>query len=147
MPEVELMVFPSDDEKAALVRLMPGDDLLLELNRCAKYLGMQAGTVSVVGAVRNLVVAYFDQAAKKYRDFDRYQTPMEISGGVGNVSMKDEEPFVHIHLTGAAADGTIVAGHLMEGTEVYMIEAYFRVLEGIAPVRDLDDEVGLPVWH
>jgi predicted DNA-binding protein with PD1-like motif len=147
MAEVELMVFPSDDEKAALVRLMPGADLLAELNKCAKYLGMRAGTLSVVGAVQNLVVAYFDQAAKKYRDFDRYDTPMEISGGVGNVSMKDGEPFVHIHITGAAADGTIVAGHLMEGTKVYMIEAYFRVLEGEAPVREPDDELGLPVWH
>jgi predicted DNA-binding protein with PD1-like motif len=72
---------------------------------------------------------------------------MEISGGTGNVSLKEGESFVHIHVTGSGEDGATIGGHLMEGTTVYMIEAYFRVLEGTAPVRELDDEVGLPVWH
>jgi predicted DNA-binding protein with PD1-like motif len=72
---------------------------------------------------------------------------MEVSGGVGNISLKDGKPFVHIHVTGGSGVGPTVTGHLMDGTEVYMIEAYFRVLEGEAPVRELDDEIGLPVWH
>lgn len=72
---------------------------------------------------------------------------MEISGGTGNVSLKDGKPFVHIHVTGSDSEGKSVGGHLMDGTRVYMIEAYFRVLEGPAPVRELDAEVGLPVWH
>ncbi len=142
-----MIPFRSDDGKAAFVRLLPGADLLKGLNEAAATLGVRAGTLQIVGAVRNLVVAYFDQQTKKYRDFHRYDEPMEIAGGVGNVSLKDGEPFVHIHVTGAGADGSAVAGHLMEGTEVYMIEAYFRDLGGPAPVRILDDEVGLPVWH
>ena len=142
-----MKIFRSDDGKAAFVRLMPGDDLLQGLNLAAAELEFDAATLSIVGAVRNLVVAYFDQEKKEYRDFLRFDEPMEISGGVGNVSLKDGKPFVHIHVTGSRADGTAVGGHLMDGTKVYMIEAYFRVLEGQAPVRELDADLGLPVWH
>jgi hypothetical protein len=110
-------------------------------------LGYKAGTVQIVGAVKNLVVAYFDQKTKEYQPFQRFDEGMEIAGGVGNISLKDGKPFVHIHVSGADPHGVTVAGHLMDGTTVYMIEAYFRVLDGDAPVRELDEEVGLPVWH
>jgi predicted DNA-binding protein with PD1-like motif len=141
-----MIVFRSDDGKAAMTRLLPGTDLLQELNGAAAELGIEAGTLQVVGAVQTLAIVTFNQKEKRYDEPLRYGE-MEIAGGVGNVSLKDGKPFVHIHLTGAGPDGKAVAGHLVEGTSVWMIEAYFRKLDGPAPVRELDDEVGLPVWH
>ena len=139
--------FRSGDGKSAMTRLLPGTDMLQGLNQAAAELGFDAGTVQVVGAVQNLVVGYFDQEAKEYDEPQRYDEGVEIAGGVGNISLKDEAPFVHIHVTGSKRDGSTVGGHLMDGTTVYMIEAYLRVLEGDAPIRELDEEVGLPVWH
>lgn len=141
-----MKAFRSDDGKAAMIRLLPGDDLLNGLNRAAADLGFEAATVQIVGAVRTLAVAYFDQETKSYEPH-LYEGGLEISGGIGNVSLKDGEPFVHIHVTGSARNGEAVGGHLAEGTEVYMIEAYFRAFGGKAPERELDREVGLPVWH
>lgn len=145
--EAPLIVFRSDDGKAAMVRLLPGTDLLTGLNEAAKELRFEAATLQLLGAVRTLSVAYFDQETRRYEPHS-YTGGLEISGGVGNVSLKDGEPFVHMHLSGwAKEEGRAIAGHLIEGTEVYMIEAYYRVFEGPAPVRELDEEVGLPVWH
>lgn len=141
-----MITFRSDDGKAAMVRLLPGTDLLAGLNEAAATLGFEAATLQIVGAVRTLAVAYFDQGTKVYEPH-RWEGGLEISGGIGNVSLKDGNPFVHIHVTGSTRDGSAVAGHLTEGSEVYMIEAYFRVFEGPAPVRELDEEVALPVWH
>ncbi len=142
-----MVVFRSDDGNAAMVRLLPGTDLLGGLNQAAADLGLEAGTVQIVGAVENLVLAYFDQKTKGYLPFHRYDEGMEIAGGVGNISLKDGKPFVHIHVNGATRSGEAVGGHLMDGTVVFMIEAYFRAFGGPAPVRELDEEVGLPVWH
>lgn len=142
-----MIVFRSDDGHAAMVRLEPGTDLLDGLNAAAADLGIEAGTVQIVGAVRRLVVAYYDQETLEYLPFHRYDEGMEISGGVGNVSLKDSKPIVHIHVTGANRAGEAFAGHLMTGTEVFMIEAYFRAFGGPAPVREHDETVGLPVWH
>jgi hypothetical protein len=141
-----MKMFRSEDGKAAMVRLLPGTDLLDGLNQAAAELGFRAATLQIVGAVRSLAVAYFNQNTKQYEPH-RYEGGLEISGGIGNVSLKDGEPFVHIHVTGSGQDGRAVAGHLTQGTEVYMIEAYYRTFEGPAPVRELDEEVALPVWH
>ena len=141
-----MRIYPSDDGGAAFVRLARGDDLLEQLNAAAKELGFDAGTVQIVGAVERLAVAYYRQDTHEYERHE-YDAPHEIAGGVGNVSLKDGAPFVHIHVTGSGADGKAVAGHLVDGTRVYMIEAYFRSLGGPAPVRELEDEIGLAVWQ
>jgi predicted DNA-binding protein with PD1-like motif len=139
-------VYPSEDGKAAFVRLERGSDLLTSLNQAAAELGLQGATLQVVGAVEALKVAYYRQDTKEYETHE-FDAPHEISGGVGNVSLKDGKPFVHIHLTGSGADGRAVAGHLVEGTRVFLIEAYFRDLGGPAPVRQQEDDLGLAVWQ
>jgi predicted DNA-binding protein with PD1-like motif len=139
-------VYPSEDGKAAFVRLERGSDLLTSLNEAAAELGLQGATLQVVGAVEALKVAYYRQDTKEYETHE-FDAPHEISGGVGNVSLKDGKPFVHIHVTGSGADGRAVAGHLVEGTRVFLIEAYFRDLGGAAPVREQEDDLGLAVWQ
>jgi uncharacterized protein len=138
-------IYPSDDGRAAFVRIERGADLLRSLNDAAAELGFDAATLQLLGAVERLAVAYYNQKAKQYENHV-HDAPHEISGGVGNVSLKDGKPFVHIHLTGSGADGNTVAGHLTDGTRVFLIEAYFRKLDGPAPERELDDDLGLPVW-
>ncbi|MFL5798839.1 MAG: PPC domain-containing DNA-binding protein [Actinomycetota bacterium] len=141
-----MRIYPSDDGRAAFVRLERGDDLLERLNAAAAELELDAATLQIVGAVERLAVAYYRQDTHEYERHE-YDAPHEISGGVGNVSLKDGKPFVHIHVTGSGADGKAVAGHLVDGTRVFLIEAYFRRLDGPAPVRQLEEDLGLPVWQ
>jgi predicted DNA-binding protein with PD1-like motif len=141
-----MRIYPSEDGSAAFVRLERGDDLLERLNAAAAELGFNAATLQIVGAVERLAVAYYRQDTHEYERHE-HDAPHEISGGVGNVSLKDGKPFVHIHVTGSGADGNAVAGHLVEGTRVFLIEAYLRRLDGAAPVRELEDDLGLAVWQ
>jgi predicted DNA-binding protein with PD1-like motif len=139
-------IYPSDDGMSAFVRLERGSDLLSGLNEASVRLDIQAGTVQIVGAVERLAIAYYRQDLKEYEQH-RNPEPHEISGGVGNVSLKDGKPFVHIHVTGSGADGRAVGGHLIEGTSVFLIEAYFRRLRGPAPEREFEEDLGLSVWQ
>ena len=138
-------IYPSEDGRAALVRLARGTDMLRSLNEAAAHLGISAGTVQAIGAVAELAVAYFVQEEKRYHDM-RFPEHMEIGSALGNVSVKDGEPFVHMHVTATRMDGSTVGGHLTDGTRVFLIEAYFRALDGPAPVREQDDDIGLAVW-
>ena len=140
-----MRIYPSEDKAAAFVRLERGSDMLESLNEAAADLGFDAATLQVLGAVETLRLAYYRQDLKEYEIHD-HPGPHEVTGGVGNVSLKDGKPFVHIHITGTGADGRTVAGHLVDGTRVFMIEAYFRGLGGPAPTRLLDEDLGLPVW-
>ena len=139
-------IYPSDDGKAAFVRLERGSDMLQGLNEAAAKLGIEAGTVQAIGAVSELAVGYFDQDRKEYRT-NAFPSAYEIGSGLGNVSIKDGQPFVHLHVIATGPDGATVGGHLMEGTKVYMVEAYLRQLGGTAPVREQDDDIGLAVWR
>jgi uncharacterized protein len=138
-------LYPSDDGKAAFVRLDRGTDMLQGLNEAAAKLGVEAGTVQAIGAVTELVVGYFDQDRKEYRTTS-IPSSFEIGSGTGNVSIKDGQPFVHLHVVATGPDGAAIGGHLMEGTKVYVVEAYFRQLGGPPPVREQSDDIGLAVW-
>src|SRR5919198_2383873 len=114
-------IYPSDDGKAAFVRLDRGADMLQELNEAAAKLGIDGGTVQAIGAVSELVIGYFDQDRKEYRT-SGFPTAFEIGSGIGNVSNNEGKPFVHLHVVATGPDGAAVGGHLMEGTRVYVVE-------------------------
>ena len=139
-------IYPSDDGKAAFVRLDRGTDMLQGLNEAVEKLGVEAGTVQAIGAVTELVVGYFDQVRKEYRTTSM-PSSFEIGSGIGNVSLKEGRPFVHLHVVATGPDGAAIGGHLMEGTKVYVIEAYVRQLGGPPPVREQDEDIGLAVWR
>jgi len=141
-----VQIYPSDDGNAAFVRLDRGTDMLQGLNEAAAKLGVEAGTVQAIGAVTELVIGYFDQDRKEYRT-TALPSSFEIGSGIGNVSLKDGKPFVHLHVVATGPDGAAIGGHLMEGTKIYVIEAYFRQLGGEPPVRAQNEDIGLATWR
>jgi predicted DNA-binding protein with PD1-like motif len=137
--------YRSNDGKAAMVRVPKGSDLLDALNKAVSDLGVRAGTVQVIGAVSKLVLGYFNQDQREYDTLD-LPGHWEIASGLGNVSIRDSDPFVHLHIVASGPDGRTVGGHLMPGTIVFLAELYLRALDGDPPVRVMDEEIGLPVW-
>ena len=140
-----MRLFKSDDGAATLVRIPEGDDLLEGLTRAVTELGIQAGWVQVLGAAKKVVVGYYDQTAKEYRTHEPEGT-FEIASGVASISMKDGEPFVHLHLTCSGEDGTAIGGHAMPGTIVFVAECFITELRGPAPERVMDESTGLALW-
>jgi len=136
--------YPSDDGNAAFVSLERGEDLLDGLNRAVAELGVEAGTIQVIGALEEAVVGYFDPGTQAYRNIPTGH--VEISSGLGNVSIRDGAPFIHLHLALSGPDGATVGGHAMEGCRAFVVEAYLRKLGGTAPVRQQAPGIALKVW-
>src|SRR5205823_1914358 len=128
-------LYPSDDKRASFVRLERGSDMLRSLTEAASELGIEAGTIQAIGAVSELVVGYYRQQEKEYLRLP-FPEHLEIGSTLGNVSLKEGRPFVHMHVTATRPDGTTIGGHLMEGTTVFLVEAYVRALGGPPPVRE-----------
>ena len=138
-------LYRSKDGMAAMARLPGGSDLLEELTQLATELGMNAGTVQVIGAVSSLVLGYYHQDRREYETLE-LPGHWEIASGLGNVSIRDGVPFVHVHIVASGSDGRAVGGHLMPGTIVFAAEAYVRALDGEPPVRRPDEGTGLALW-
>jgi uncharacterized protein len=126
-------------------RLPTGSDLVEEIERhCAEH-GVVAAQVTVIGAVRRAAFAYYHQDEKRYEELssDRHH---EIVGFTGNISLREDRPFLHAHATFADVTGATVGGHLVRGCEVFVAEVMIREITGLALVRLPDEATGLSLW-
>lgn len=131
--------------RALVGRLATGDDLVEEIERvCAEHT-IHAAWVSVIGAVRHASFAYYEQREHRYLELDSDEHH-EITGFVGNISMRDGRPFLHAHATFSARTGSAVGGHLLPGCEVFAAEVTIREMRGVDLVRTPDPESGLALW-
>jgi uncharacterized protein len=131
--------------RAFVGRLATGSDLVEEIERFCAEQGITAGQVTVIGAVRRARYAYYEQDDHRYRELET-DTHHEITGFVGNVSLRDDRPFLHAHATFADASGATVGGHLLAGIEVFAAEVMIRELGDVSLVRMPDQETGLALW-
>lgn len=131
--------------RAFVGRLASGSDLVEEIERFCLEREVTAAQVTVVGAVRRVRYAYYEQHDRRYRELET-DTHHEITGFVGNVSLRDDKPFLHAHATFADATGATVGGHLLRGIEVFAAEVMIRELGDVALVRLPDEETGLSLW-
>ena len=126
-------------------RLETGSDLVEEIERfCAEH-DVLAAQVVVIGAVRHARYAYYEQDDHRYLELDS-ATHHEVVGFVGNISLRDDRPFLHAHATFADAVGSTVGGHLLRGTEVFAAEVMIREITGVTLVRKPDEATGLALW-
>jgi hypothetical protein len=126
-------------------RLATGSDLVDEIERFCLEREITAAQVTVIGAVRRARYAYYEQGDHRYRELES-DSHHEIVGFVGNVSLRDDKPFLHAHATFADADGATVGGHLLRGIEIFAAEVMIRELGDVSLVRLPDEETGLALW-
>lgn len=126
-------------------RLPHDGDLLQVLNAFCREREIRAGSLTVIGAVKRGIFSCYDQRKQVYENV-ALEEELEITNCQGNVSLLEGQPFVHAHISFSRADGTTLAGHLMEGTILFAGELVLR--EFIGPERDRvkDPVTGLNLW-
>ena len=92
-------------------RLMPGQDLLAEIEALVHGLQIRGGVLlSIVGSLTEAAIRFADQEKAQI-----VKGPVEIVSGTGTVCDSGS----HIHLAVADAQGQTTGGHLMYGCKVY----------------------------
>ena len=77
------------------------DTLLLEsLTEYAIQNKIKTAEISFIGAVQNLNVLYFNQESKEYEEHF-FKGGFEVLSGLGNITLLDKTPLVHIHIFGS----------------------------------------------
>jgi uncharacterized protein len=131
--------------RAFVGRLDTGSDLVEGIERYCAEQSVLAAQVTVIGALRRARYACYEQSEHRYLELET-DAHHEIVGFVGNVSLRDDRPFLHAHATFADASGACVGGHLLPGCEVFAAEVMIRELGDVSLVRVHDDETGLTLW-
>ena len=128
-----------------LGRLPAEGDIIAALGEFCQQQGIRTGWLSAIGTVRQAEVGYFDHQRGEYLHIEVAEF-MEIVSCQGNVSLKDGQPSVHLHVVLSDAAGHTVAGHLFDST-VFVGEFYLQEVEGPDLVRQPDPASGLSLWN
>ncbi len=127
-------------------KLSHGKDLLKSVTEVCEEKKIRTGSVQLIGAVKDATVGFYNQENKQYESL-HFDQPLEIISSFGNVSIKDGNIFVHLHVTLSGKSGTAYGGHLMSPTEVFACEYSITELEGEELVRKYDEVTGLYLWN
>jgi hypothetical protein len=128
-----------------MVRLSKDSDLLEEITDVCRKQDISLGRIEALGAVQKACLAFYDQRTHAYEPIS-LEEPLEIIKLVGNVSVRDNAPFVHAHVTLADKAGRAYGGHLASGTVVFACECIIEAFDGPALTRELDGPTGLFLW-
>ena len=127
-----------------LVRVKYDSEIINYVTELAKNSGIMTATFTAIGALKSAKLGFYDQEKHVYLETSLL-APHEIASCVGNISIKDGEPFVHAHVVLADHDGNTKAGHLLEG-KVFAAEVHLTELTGEKLVRQNDAVTGLSLW-
>ena len=125
-----------------VLRLDPGEEIVSSLTALVEREKIDLACVSALGAANDVTIGIFNTAEKQYHA-RRYQGDYEISALVGNVTRKDGEPYLHLHITiGNPVTGEVHAGHLTSAVISATLELFLQVWDGKVG-RKFRDTVGL----
>lgn len=129
-----------------VLRLDPGEEIVASLTRLVEQEQVQLGSVTAIGAANDVTIGIFRTQEKQYHA-RRYQGDYEISALVGNVTRKEGEPYLHLHITiGNPVTGEVHAGHLTSATISATLELFLQVWDGQVG-REFSDQVGLNLFR
>ena len=120
-------------------------DLLDELTSICIEKDIKLGKIFALGAVKKANLGYYNQNTREYQHFE-LDNHLEITNLTGNISIKDNKPIVHAHITLADDKGNAFGGHLIKGTIIIACEFIIESFTGPEYKRGLDLETGLPLW-
>lgn len=143
---IEIMFRPQYKYKRTFIGSLPSEvDLYDALSKIVLEENIRIGKIITIGAVTNAVVGFFDQNIKEYKKIE-LNGGFEILTCIGNVSVRDGKPFVHVHITLSDKDGKVFGGHLMPGTKVFACEVIIDEYTGEDLVREKDKDIDLFLW-
>lgn len=130
----------SHDDKHFLV-LKKGEELIASLSSFLQEKEITAGSITGLGAVENVDIAYYDLPTKTYLR-KMFPDVYELLSATGNAAMLDGKHFPHVHVVIGDRDYRTLGGHLFSATvaatvELSIIQMPFRV------ERAHDEETGL----
>lgn len=98
-----------------------GDEVMESITRLATETGLRAAGISGLGAVRSLVLGYYDVVEQSY-ERRSWVEDLEVAALTGNLAEVDGGPFPHVHGVFGRRDFSTVAGHVFEAVASVALE-------------------------
>jgi predicted DNA-binding protein with PD1-like motif len=142
------LIWESTRSRHLVGRLERGDAVHESLVQIAHDRDVRAASVIGLGAFEYAELVEYDQQRKVYKESKHFECAMEVLSLIGNVSLRDGAPFVHLHaaLSRETDNGIeVIGGHLVQA-RVFALELALDVFMDIKLERGIDPATGLGLW-
>lgn len=125
-------------------RLFEDEDLLEAITQTAKKGGVKAGFFLLIGTLKKVKMGFYQEGCYQLVELTE---PLEIVSCTGNISRREDKPFVHAHIAVSNRKGEVFGGHVLPDCiiaatgELVIFEALSVNLQ-----RRLDEKSGLYLW-
>ena len=129
-------------ENGYMIYVEKEEKIMESITNFCKNNGIDNAQLSGIGAVKDIEVGAFDTKNKRYIR-QSFKDTWELVSYQGNVSLKDNLPFIHAHVTISNHSLNMKGGHLFEATVAAVGEFILRKIDN-SVFRELNEDVGLP---
>ncbi len=132
-------------ENKIVFRLEMGEGLMESTQRIATAENVKLASINGIGACSKIEMGYIDLSIKEYV-FKTFEGNLEILQATGNITLKDGEPFPHIHISVANNECKAFGGHLNEATISATFEGVMQIIDHEIH-REFNEDLGLALMN
>jgi predicted DNA-binding protein with PD1-like motif len=130
-----------DNQRTWIIVFEPGEEAVSCITEFATVHELAASQISAIGAFSEVELAYFNIKSKQYEKIPVHEQ-VEVLSLLGDVTLSENKPKVHLHAVLGRRDGSTRGGHLIKG----VVRPTLEVVLTESPVhlrRKFNPEVGL----
>ena len=132
------------NEYGYIVRFEAGEEMIALLKKFCKENDFRAAAFTAIGATTKIELGFYELSSKRYH-WKEFSGEYEVTGGVGNISIFENDIVIHMHTSIADITYRAYGGHvrsLVVGATLEVVLTRF----GDAIERKSDEKIGLNLW-
>lgn len=127
-----------------VIRLNKGAEIVSALKDFCSENGIKLGTVEGIGAINSVTFGFFNPHTKNYQE-KTFTGSREITSLLGNITTKNGETYLHLHMNTAGEDYNTIGGHLVNATISLTGEIFITPVNGTVE-REFCETTGLNLF-
>ena len=129
-----------------VIRLDRGDEIVASITEFCEKENVELGSLEGLGAADHAVIGLYDVGERVYHKTE-LDGPMEITSLIGNITRKDGEVYLHLHINLCDESMTVRGGHLNECRISATSEIIVRRISGQVERRYDTEVTGLNLFR
>ena len=138
------MEYKRIDDRHYVIRIDKNEEILEQLIIFCNKENIIAGEIKGIGASNKIEIGLFNTLTKEYKTSIK-EGMFEITSLLGNISVKDNNTYLHAHINFSDESLNVYGGHLVKCYISATCEIIVTVLNGNVE-RKFNDEVGLNLF-
>lgn len=127
-----------------ILRLEKNEEIITKIKELCLKENITLGSITGLGASNLIEIGLFNVDTKEYKT-KTYTGMFEITSLVGNISRKENEPYLHLHINFSDETNITKGGHLVKSIISATGEIVITKLEGEVQ-RELNPDIGLHLF-